>query len=139
MQESYQGIRQILTETNELHGWDIPDYVVDYEARLLAKYTRLPDWPPKPSYAERYMTLRTKKDILGFGNDCWFTRSVFPELHKDILGPRYYTDLGKSCYASLLADDPSPTLRAMCHHFEFLAETAYTAIRHYGGFRSMWD
>jgi len=141
MQESKQGLRQILTDTNQRHGWQIPDYVVEHVTAILADKVTKPKWQPEPSYAERYLKLRTSTEALEFGNTCFFTRSCFPELNQRILGQTYYTQLGQSCYDRVLRSSsvPNPIIRVMRDHFEFLAETTYTAIRHFGDFRSMWD
>lgn len=134
------GIRDILNETNERHGWVIPEYVVDYEARVLASKIDRNPWQPEPSYAERYMTLRSITEALELANTCWFTRAVFPELkRKHGIQSSYYVQLGSSCYEMVLKHSDMPAVRSLHKNFEFLAEAAYTAIRHYGDFRSMWD
>lgn len=135
-----KGFRTLLEETNELHGWTIPDFVIDYEARLLAEKIDKVPWQPEPSYAERYMQLKNPRQALALANTCWFTRAVFPELGtRRGLTSSYYTQLGSSCYEMVLRHSEFPAVRALSRHFEFLAETAYTAIRHHGDFRSMWD
>lgn len=134
------GIRDILVETNERHGWAIPDYVVNYEARVLASKIDRNPWQPEPSYAERFMMLRTITEALELANTCWFTRAVFPELKlRHGVNPSYYVQLGSSCYEMVLKHNDMPAVRTLHKNFEFLAECAYTAIRHYGDFRSMWD
>jgi hypothetical protein len=134
------GLRAILKETNELHGWLIPDYVVDYEARVLASKIDRNPWQPEPSYAERYMTLRTPAEALELANTCWFTRAVFPELKsRHGIQSSYYVQLGMSCYEMVLQHTDTPAVRALSKNFEFLAETTYTAIRNFGDFRMMWD
>lgn len=134
------GIRDILSETYELHGWTIPEHVVHYQTLVLAEKIDKNPWQPEPSYAERYLTLRTAREALELANTCWFTRAVFPELkQRHGIASSYYVQLGQSCYARVIKDADQPALRAMYSHFEFLAEAAYTAIRHYGDFRSMWE
>lgn len=134
------GIRDILVETNERHGWTIPEYVVNYLARVLASKIDRNPWQPEPSYAERFMMLRTITEALELANTCWFTRAVFPELkQRHGVNPSYYVQLGSSCYEMVLKHNDMPAVRTLHKNFEFLAETAYTAIRHYGDFRSMWD
>lgn len=135
-------IRTILTDTYELHGWSIPEYVIQYETGVLVSKINTPNWRPEPSYAEKYLTIRTEQEALHLANTCWFTRAVFPELGtRRGIRASYYVDMGTSCYDRVLnrTSIDSPTVRAMRDHFEFLAEAAYTAIRHYGDFRSMWD
>ena len=134
------GIRDILNETNDRHGWIIPDYVIDYEARVLASKIDRNPWQPEPSYAERFMTLRSAKEALELANTCWFTRAVFPELKRQHgINSTYYVQLGSSCLEMVLKHTDMPAVRVLHKNFEFLAETAYTAIRCYGDFRSMWD
>lgn len=136
------GIKDILTDTYRLHGWDIPNYIVDYESRILAERLDKNPWQPEPSYAERYLSIRTQEQAVELANTCFFTRTVFPELGKHRgINSSYYVQLGQSCYSWALDRGPlqNPTLAVMRDHFEFLAEAAYTAIRHYGDFRSMWD
>ncbi len=133
-------IRTILKTTNEDHGWTVPDLVVDYQARILAEKIDRNPWQPEPSYAERYLTIKTVTEALELGNTCWFTRAVFPELGtRRGISTSYYVDMGMGCYSLVLKHSELPAVRLLYNHFEFLAETAYTAIRHYGEFRSMWD
>jgi hypothetical protein len=134
------GIRDILTETNQQHGWQIPQYVVNYQARVLADKLDKNPWQPEPSYAERYMTLRTPTAALALADTCWFTSAVFPELkQRRGINNSYYVSMGVSCYDMVLKHSEMPAVKVLKQHFEFLAETTYTAIRHYGEFRSMWD
>lgn len=139
-QTAYQGIRDMLEETYATQGWQIPQYIIDYQTNILASFMDRPDWQPEPSYAERYMTIRNANEAVNLGNVCWFTRAVFPELkrHRGITH-RYYTELGQGCYAMALKHTVTPTIRMMRDHFEFLAEAAHTAIRYNNGFREMWD
>ena len=140
MEWAVKEFRKILTDTNELHGWRIPQHVVEYEARILASKVDKPDWKPKNTYAETVMQISTDDSALAFGNTCWFTRSVFPELgQRRGINDSYYVELGRTAYSRVLRTVPSATVQIMHDHFEFLAECTYTAIRHYGDFRSMWD
>lgn len=140
MELAVRAIKQILTDTNDLHGWLIPNYVLEYESRILADRINKPNWRPEPSYAEQYMTINTVDQALNLANQCWFTRAVFPELGtRKGINASYYVQMGQSCYDWAQKNAPSPTLTVMRDHFEFLAECTYTAIRHYGDFRSMWD
>lgn len=133
--------KTLLTDTNNLHGWQIPAYVTQYQSHILAERLSQPNWRPEPSFAERYLEVRSMRQALEFANTCWFARAVFPELGQRYTSARYYVDLGQSCYDRVIKEQQlaSPTLNVMRDHFEFLAETAYTAIRHYGDFRSMWS
>ena len=134
------GIRAILEETYEQHGFDVPPVVINYTAHILADKIDKNPWQPEPSYAEQFMQIRTMAQALDLGNTCWFTRAVFPELgERRGIKSSYYVDLGQGCYELVLRYSDAPAVRALHKHFEFLAEAAYTAIRLNGEFRSMWD
>jgi hypothetical protein len=138
--EAVTGLRDILQSTNQLHGWAIPNTVVSWQAELFAEKIDKNPWQPEPSYAERYLSIRSIGEALALGNTCFFTRSVFPELgQRRGINSSYYVQLGQGCYDYMLQRCDNPTLELVAKNFEFLAEAAYTAIRSYGDFRSMWD
>jgi hypothetical protein len=137
---AHQEIKRILDECNLQHGWLIPTPVVEFTTSILVDKLDKNPWQPNPSYAEQYMQIRTREQALALGNTCWFTRAVFPELMKKRgINEDYYVLIGKSCYERVLQAGEVPTVRTLYTHFEFIAETAYTAIRHNGEFREMWD
>jgi hypothetical protein len=140
MHTAKNAIRELLISTNQAQGWEIPAMVIDLEADILASKIDKNPWQPEPSYAERFMTINRVRDYLDLGNTCWFTRAVFPELGaRHGITASYYVQMGESCYEQVLRRASIPALELMTKNFEFLAETAYTAIRCYGDFRSMWD
>jgi hypothetical protein len=135
-----QGMRLILDETVQAHGWTIPDAVMSYTVRILAEKVDKMPWQPEPSYAEAYLSLRTPSQALALGNTCFFTRSVFPEImQRRGIGADYYVQLGQGSYDMVLKHTNIPHIRIMRDHFEFLAEVVYTSVRLNGEFRSMWE
>jgi hypothetical protein len=137
---SYSEIRLILTETWERQGWIVPDHITDYETIILASMIRRVPWQPRPSYAERFMMLRTVQEYIEFGNICWFTRAVFPQcLERRGMKEHYFVELGQSAYDMALKHIDSTVITEMRDYFEWTAEMTYTAIHSDGGFRLMWD
>jgi hypothetical protein len=135
-----KGIQAILEETYEQHGFTVPAHVVSYTAQILADKIDKNPWQPEPSYAERYLTLKTVNEALDLGNTCWFTRAVFPELgQRHGISSSYYVQLGQGCYERVLAVNEHPAIRVLNEHFEWTAEIAHTAVRYYGNWRSLWD
>ena len=134
------GFRDILVETCTRQGWTIPQHTLDYTVKILADKLDKNPWQPEPSYAERYMTLRTPAEALELGNTCWFTRAVFPELmERRGLNPSYFVDMGQGCYSLVLKHTEHPAVRTLHTHFEFTAEMTLTAVRHFGSLREMWN
>lgn len=134
------GFEDILNETLEIQGWEVPTPVVKYTINLLADKIDKNPWQPEPSFAERYMTLKSVTDAQELGDTCFFTRAVFPELgqHRGI-NSSYYVEIGQGCYNYVLKVSPNPALKHMRDHFEFLAEVVWTSVRAYGQFRPLWD
>jgi len=106
----------------------------------LYDHVNRPDWQPKPSYAEQFMTMRTVKQAMLLGNECWFARAVFPDMMKKRgVNSSYYVAMGTSCFDRVLTANNNPTVRKLRDHFEFTAEVAWTAIHAKGELRSMWE
>lgn len=86
------------------------------------------------------MQLRTAAAARAFGDLCFFTRAVFPEvMERRGLKSSYFVDLGQSAYTMALTASDLAHIRMIRDHFEFLAEVVYTAMRMNGDFRSMWE
>jgi len=135
-----KGFENILTETLETQGWEIPEAVVEYTVNILASKIDKNPWQPEPSYAERYMTIKSVFDAQDLGDTCFFTRAVFPELGKRKgISSSYYVDIGQGCYSYVLRINPDPAIKQMRDHFEFLSEVVWTSIREYGQFRPLWQ
>lgn len=134
------GFRDILKETFDRQGWTIPTDTLEYTVKILADKLDKNPWQPEPSYAERYLTLKGPTDALDLGNTCWFTRAVFPELmERRGLKSSYFVQMGQGCYSLVLKHTEHPAVRTLYTHFEFTAEMAYTAVRHFNSQREMWD
>jgi hypothetical protein len=135
-----KGFEDILLETLELQGWEMPNSVVDYTVNLLAERIDKNPWQPEPSYAERYMNISSVYDAQDLGDTCFFTRAIFPELgNKKGITSSYYVDMGQGCYSYVLRIYPNLYIKQMRDHFEFLAEIVWTSIRAHGHFRTLWN
>lgn len=134
------GFENILTDTLELHGWEIPNPVIKYTVNLLAEKIDKNPWQPEPSFAERYMKIKSVTEAQDLGDTCFFTRAIFPELgNRRGINSSYYVDMGQGCYSYVLRIMPDPAIKQIRDHFEFLAEVVFTSVRSNGQFRSMWE
>lgn len=134
------GFKNILSETLELQGWEMPSPVVSYTVNILAEKIDKNPWIPEPSFASRYLTLNSVFDAQDLGDTCFFTRAVFPELgSRHGINSSYYVDMGQGCYDYVLRINPDPAIKQMRDHFEFIAEVVWTAVRAHGHFRPLWD
>lgn len=134
------GFKDILNETLETNGWELPNPVVEYTVNLLVEKIDKNPWLPEPSFAERYMTLKSAVEAQDLGDTCFFTRAIFPELgNRHGIASSYYVSIGQGCYSYAYKIVPDPAVKHMRDHFEFLAEVVWTSIRAYGYFRPLWN
>lgn len=134
------GFKDIMTETLELQGWEVPNPVVEYTVNLLADKLDKNPWTPEPSFAERYMSISSVFDAQDLADTCFFTRAVFPEYgSRRGLNSSYFVDMGQGCYSYVIRINPDPAIKTMRDHFEFLAEVVWTATRSFGQFRPLWN
>jgi hypothetical protein len=135
-----QAFSDLLTETIERQGWQLPNSLQRTMVSILVDKVDRNPWQPEPSYAEQYLMARSPTALRTLGDTCWFTRAVFPELGtRRGIDASYYTGLGQGCYNRLLQHTgPNTTIELMVRHFDFLAEVALTVIHSQGEFREMW-
>ena len=134
------GFRDIMLETCQRQGWVIPQTLLDYTVKILADKLDKNPWQPEPSFAERYLTLKTPAQALELGNTCWFTRAVFPELmERRGISSSYFVQMGQGCYNIVLKHNEHPAITQLNRYFEFTAEMTHTAVRHCNSLREMWD
>jgi len=137
---AHNGLRDILTESWDQHGFTCPLLVREYIVKILAEKIDQNPWQPEPSYAERYMTLRTPSQALDLGNTCFFTRSVFPDIGtRRGIRATYYTDIGQGAYDFVLSYSAIPAVRILRDHFEYCAEMTWTAVHSKDAIREFWD
>lgn len=134
------GFRKILSDTLELQGWEMPSPIVHYTVNVLAEKIDKNPWIPEPSFAEKYLKIKSVFEAQDLGDTCFFARAVFPELgNRRGISSSYYVDLGQGCYDYVLRIHPDPAVKQMRDHFEFIAEVVWTAVRAHGHFRPLWD
>lgn len=141
MKELEHAFDQLFADTLDRQGWMVPKSLQRAMVSILVEKLDKNPWQPEPSYAELYLTARTPSALKWLGDTCWFTRAIFPQLgERRGISASYYTDLGQGCYSRLLNyTGPDTNLEMMIHHFDFLAEVAWTVIHSQGRFREMWD
>lgn len=92
----------IVKETEEQTGFEMPEPVEAYIVYLLADRVEKNTLIPDPSFAEKYLELyhaREVEDIRVFADDCLFFTSLCPNYgNKRGLDMDYYCTLGISSY-----------------------------------------
>ena len=73
-----KGFEDILTDTLKLQGWEMPNPVVDYTVNLLADKLDKNPWLPEPSFAERYLTIKSVFDAQDLELYSYYTITFVP-------------------------------------------------------------
>ena len=92
----------VVRETKETHGYDLPVELESYIVFLLASHLDRPDFLPKNTFAEAYLKLERPytQNAKQLGDTCLFVTGVFPSYGRDKgLNMSYYSNIGKSSYS----------------------------------------
>ena len=62
----------IVRETQDTHGYELPEHLESYVVMLLASYVERPNFLPNDSFAESYLNLNKRMDAKQLGDTCLF-------------------------------------------------------------------
>ena len=109
----------IVRDTQDTHGYELPDHLEAYIVMLLAHHVERPDFLPDTSFAEKYLTIDSRKDAKSLGDTCLFVSGVFPNMGKRKgLNRSYYTSIGIGSYSSMYGN----LFEELATHFVFLSD-----------------
>lgn len=109
----------IVRDTQDTHGYELPDHLEAYIVMLLAHHVEHPDFLPDTSFAEKYLTIDSRKDAKSLGDTCLFVSGVFPNMGKRKgLNKSYYTSIGIGSYSSMYGN----LFEELATHFIFLSD-----------------
>tara|TARA_R100001480_G_C4710972_1_gene178748 strand:+ start:405 stop:833 length:429 start_codon:yes stop_codon:yes gene_type:complete len=115
----------IVRETQEVHGLDLPVELESYVVFLLADHIDKPDFMPSKTFAECYLRLQRPydKNAKQLGDTCLFITGVFPSYGaRKGLDVSYYTNIGKSSYNIASECLNSELFDSLSTHFVFLRD-----------------
>ena len=96
MQDEYiTAFSNVVVETRESTGIELPDHIEQYVILLLASRTKQTQFLPQKTFAESFLGLENKKQAKELGDHCLFITGVFPDYGISI---EYYSTIGKSSY-----------------------------------------
>ena len=88
----------IVKETQDRYGYDLPFDIEVYVVMLLSSRVDKPDFLPEDSFAESYMKLKGI-EAKHLGDTCLFTVGVFPEYGvRKGLTQEYFSNIGMTSY-----------------------------------------
>ena len=104
----------IIRETQDTHGYELPQHLEAYIVMLLAQHTDRPNFEPTKSFAEQYLQLSSRMDAKTLGDTCLFVTGVFPDYRK--MRRSYYQNIGIGSYSSMHGE----LFEQLAKHFNFL-------------------
>ena len=123
MREAYNtAFYEIVKESQANTGYDLPTHIEAYIVMLLGEFVDREDFPPQISFAEMFLTIRTKKQAKELGDTCLFVSGAFPKLKARFgINRRYYQDIGSTSY-DLASDMNNELFPVLAKNFVFLSE-----------------
>lgn len=125
MDNYFNAFYDIVKETQETSGYNLPVDLESYIVMLLSHHIDKPDWLPEKSFAEVYLSLSdtrqkrlTAKEL---GDACLFMTGVFPAYAKKKNNIRYFQDIGSSSYEVVNELLPGSLFGQLSTHFIFLS------------------
>jgi hypothetical protein len=108
----------IVRETQDTHGYELPEHLESYVVMLLASYVERPNFLPNNSFAESYLSLNKRMDAKQLGDTCLFVSGVFPSYgERKGLSKSYYVNIGIGSYSTMYGE----LFGELATHFNFLS------------------
>ena len=121
----------IVCETKETHGYELPVELESYIVYLLASHLDRPDFLPHSTFAEAYLKLERPytQNAKQLGDTCLFVTGVFPSYGQNRgLNVTYYSNIGKSSYSMAKEYLNIDLFDSLSIHFDFLRNFIDTSI-----------
>jgi hypothetical protein len=115
----------VVRETKEIHGYELPVELESYVVYLLASHLDRPDFLPDSTFAEAYLKLTRPytQNAKQLGDTCLFVTGVFPAYGSNKgLNVKYYSNIGKSSYSMASEYLNIDLFENLSKHFDFLRE-----------------
>lgn len=130
--EYLTAITTLVTDCEQTTGTDLPTTIKLYTISILAERLNTPNWQPDPSWAERYLTLRTAHEAKQLGDTALFAVAVFPTLgNRRGISKNYYTSIGQGAYSKAAEKLNEHLYLQLSEHFEFVANFMGQCVNRY--------
>ena len=116
---------EVVRETKELHGYELPVELESYVVYLLAEHIDRPDFTPQSTFAEAYLKLERPytQNAKLLGDTCLFVTGVFPSYGaRKGLDVTYYVNIGKSSYSMASEYLNTDLFENLSTHFDILRD-----------------
>jgi hypothetical protein len=131
MKDEYvTAFHSVIKETTESYGYTIPVDVEAYIVMLLSSFVERPDFLPKPSFAEQYLTVSKNnpyhaKDL---GDICLFVTGVMPGYGTRAgLSPDYFQNIGQGSYYVASISLNTNLFTVLCKNFPLISDIIKSA------------
>lgn len=123
MKDAYNtAFYEIVKETQQTSGYELPHHVEAYIVMLLGSYVGRDDFPPESTFTETFFSIKTSRQAKELGDTCLFVSGVFPEYKKRFgISRRFYQDIGSTSY-EIATELNAELFPILANHFVFLSE-----------------
>ena len=107
----------VVLETRDRTGIEMPEYIEHYVVLLLASHVDKSDFLPTKTFAESMLELKHSRDAKTLGDTCLFVTGIFPE---DGINVDYYSSIGKISYNRCTHNLNVELFETLANHFDHI-------------------
>jgi len=120
MQDEYvSAFYDVVQETRQHTGIELPETIEHYVVVLLASHIDKSNFLPSHSFAKSFLQLKQASDAKTLGDTCLFVTGIFPDYGIDI---DYYSDIGKTSYSTVANTLNGELFSTLSVHFDIVRD-----------------
>ena len=122
-QTYFDAINTLVDECQTVKGLDLPKPITIYCTAILADKLDKPLWEPQPTWAERYLTMRSAQDAKELGDTALWAVGICPMyLTRKGMSRSYYAQIGQGAYLKAADELNQELYTLLSTHFLFVSE-----------------
>jgi hypothetical protein len=120
MQDEYvSAFYDVVQETRQHTGIELPESIEHYVVILLASHMDKTDFLPNNSFAQTFLQMTRTSDAKTLGDTCLFVTGIFPNYGIDV---NYYSDIGKTSYSTVANTLNGELFSTLSVHFDIVRD-----------------
>jgi len=122
-QTYFDAINTLVDECQTVKGLDLPKPITIYCTAILADKLDKPLWEPQPTWAERYLTMKSAQDAKELGDTAMWAVGICPTyLTRRGMSRSYYVQIGQGAYLKASNELNQELYTLLSTHFLFVSE-----------------
>ena len=122
-QAYFDAINTLVHECQSVKGLELPKPITIYCTAILADKLDKPLWEPQPTWAERYLTMKSAQDAKDLGDTALWAVGICPTyLTRRGMNRSYYVQIGQGAYSKAADELNTELYTLLSTHFLYISE-----------------